>query len=347
MSWQNGGCYRQGTVEMMNSKCVVVAYLRSATDMQMPGFFSDKYTWNSKKWRELFIVTPQMIANVKGYPYQNDNLSKYVLAWLKELAEQSKLSNYFSEVTEWTPWTSMQVNGKEISVDPHTHYMYNDYNSNRVQFAYFSNCIGQGTFRIIYSGSSECMACGETDVYCDNEGMLIGECCDKYYECEECGCRYYDRDELTEVDGELLCQDCIDNHCQVDIFDNLHLEYNLTTVHLAANGNLYNYDNIYVYNGDLEDSRLMRDMSRYFKCIHRISDNSHVRTLFVNAEECTEDGLQLFGYTDVEDCIACHKHCFDYEYQSLDGYELMTVTDFNKMMDTWRYDKFKDYVYNL
>ena len=29
MSWENSGCYRQGTVEMMNSTCVVVAYLEA------------------------------------------------------------------------------------------------------------------------------------------------------------------------------------------------------------------------------------------------------------------------------------------------------------------------------
>lgn len=44
MSWQEDGCYRMGTVEMMNSPCVIVAYLESSHPM----YFSREATWNSK-----------------------------------------------------------------------------------------------------------------------------------------------------------------------------------------------------------------------------------------------------------------------------------------------------------
>ena len=37
MNWQNNGCYRQGTVEMMNSPMVVVGYLKAKNDMYVDG----------------------------------------------------------------------------------------------------------------------------------------------------------------------------------------------------------------------------------------------------------------------------------------------------------------------
>ena len=51
MSWSDYGCYRRGTVEMMNSECVVVAYLRAKEDMKV----SEDLYWNNKKWRCWFF----------------------------------------------------------------------------------------------------------------------------------------------------------------------------------------------------------------------------------------------------------------------------------------------------
>ena len=74
MSWKNEGSYRLGTVEMMNSPSVVVAYLESSTPMWLP-----KGVWNNKKWRCLFIVTPDVITSVKGYPYNSNALNAIVI----------------------------------------------------------------------------------------------------------------------------------------------------------------------------------------------------------------------------------------------------------------------------
>jgi hypothetical protein len=46
MSWESEGGYRQGTVEMMNSRSVVIAYLSGEDKMRIGDDF-----WNSKKWR--------------------------------------------------------------------------------------------------------------------------------------------------------------------------------------------------------------------------------------------------------------------------------------------------------
>ena len=59
MSWKEEGCYRVGTIEMMNSNNVVCCYLESTE----PYIFNDNYTWNNKKWRQLCYVTKDIIVS--------------------------------------------------------------------------------------------------------------------------------------------------------------------------------------------------------------------------------------------------------------------------------------------
>ena len=87
MSWMNGGEYKQGTVEMMNSPCVVVGYLDAADPFKIcwGGELSDEERyWHNKKWRCLFIVDRNFIINIKQYPYYNDNLVREAI---KELGK--------------------------------------------------------------------------------------------------------------------------------------------------------------------------------------------------------------------------------------------------------------------
>lgn len=67
MSWRDDGGYRQGTVEMMNSPCVVVAYLNAKDPMMLD--YHNNFTWSNKKWRCLFIVDKNVILSIKAYPY--------------------------------------------------------------------------------------------------------------------------------------------------------------------------------------------------------------------------------------------------------------------------------------
>ena len=96
MSWGQEGGYRQGTVEMMNSKSVVIAYLAGNDGMRI----GDDY-WNSKKWRQLFIVDHNIIAGVKDYPYHNAELGLEVVKWLKELATE-RLGWTYDEITAFS-----------------------------------------------------------------------------------------------------------------------------------------------------------------------------------------------------------------------------------------------------
>ena len=85
MSWRKEGSYRQGTVEMMNSPAVVVAYISSKDDMDLPADFC----WSNKKWRQLFVINEDLIVSVKDYPQHNPTLTLEITNWLRELAEKN------------------------------------------------------------------------------------------------------------------------------------------------------------------------------------------------------------------------------------------------------------------
>ena len=89
MNWTQGpGSYRAGTIEMMNSPLVVVAYI--TTKPYYPE--NTSIEWTSKSWRELIIVHPNAICSVKSYPYYNIAFDKALVNWLVDLVE---------EKTEW------------------------------------------------------------------------------------------------------------------------------------------------------------------------------------------------------------------------------------------------------
>lgn len=169
MSWQHSGCYRQGTVEMMNSPYVIVAYLESSSPFVLP----NGNDWNNKKWRELYIIHPDIITNIKSYPYRNSNLTKSVISWIAELMD----------VHDWTPTEFI------YSYD-HDSFVYKDNKWAFEQLYFITNhmyCdmavtgyLHYGYVRTLdvsdinYSGESECMCCG--GVYDrEEEGGL--ECC--------------------------------------------------------------------------------------------------------------------------------------------------------------------------
>lgn len=221
MSWKNDGCYRHGTVEMMNSPMVVVAYLTAKDEMQLTHRVEDK--WNNKKWRELYVVTPEIITNVKAYPYYNKDLTAQVLNWLKELAVEAGLGTYHDTIEEWD--YEYQTDNEflcdnEIRFYFETHYMYNDFDADGSQYSYFSHGITGRHITIMYSGESECMCCGTTDVdFYENEGYLICDSCEGYETCSYCGCRMYDHQEQYEIDGEMYCESCYENHTFEDAYD--------------------------------------------------------------------------------------------------------------------------------
>ena len=238
MSWMDEGCYRMGTVEMMNSPMVICAYMKSdVAEMKISG-----ETWNSKKWRAWIIVTPNIIICNKQYPIHNAELGKFAVDWVKDLVHDAYGWEY-GETVEDVINHARQHYGHEF--DFRTQYMYDDIerNENLIVGCYnpylanvpevdelhgstevkISNYIREriipryecgeevGTYaniRILYSGPAECMVCGNRiyDGEVDSDRLECASCYEEFV-CAECG-EHLSEDDLYEYNGSYYCESC-------------------------------------------------------------------------------------------------------------------------------------------
>lgn len=211
MSWEEGGCYRLGTVEMMNSPCVLCAYLTGKNVMSDVG--GD--TWNSKKWRAWVIVDPDIILVNRQYPYDNDDVAMTVVNWVKELAETNLGLSY--QVPE------INVDYDHITFE--TNYMYNDVADYHPGALGTKFAVERHYRDIDFSGPAECMWCGAKIPYeCDYEASTL--CCPECQDiirCAICGRTLCDDDAYYTPNGEPLCCDCYsDNYIECECCGEVH-----------------------------------------------------------------------------------------------------------------------------
>lgn len=221
MSWENQGCYRQGTVEMMNSDCVVVAYLEAEKPMRIS---RDQY-WNNKKWRELYVVHPYVITNVKGYPYCNSHLTSEVLNWLNSLVKKSGVfgeNAYTNKIYHWGSDPDELFEETEVTLHFETDRMYNDFGHN-YHYCMIGNIVKpKQSIHVNYSGASECMICGELDPEFASDGDAINlacKRCDDYTYCACCGEILCDGDDYTYINEEPICNCCFDDYYTYDMVE--------------------------------------------------------------------------------------------------------------------------------
>lgn len=243
MSWKDHkGDYRLGTVEMMNSPNVICAYLKSEkNDMHFPS--NKGYTWNNKKWRELFILDEECIINVKGYPYQNTELEKIVLKWLKELTEVHTDWRYIDDPIEidgaydegFLYYKDVSYGGYHFS----TVYMYNDFFFSHFIYPNVKNA-GIGVIKNIdYSGPYQCMNCGSTLHDFEDESFVYCKECEINHYCDKCGCLITSDGDSYYIDDEEVCSYCFDNEVNFDIFDNqYHLKSNQKEYDIYSSNNV-------------------------------------------------------------------------------------------------------------
>lgn len=242
MSWQEGGDYRQGTVEMMNSPYVVVAYLKSKSDMELFNYFGDGYKWNNKKWRQLYIVSPDVLMSIKQYPYDNDDLDTLCLRWLRELTEVTsgfgpfhpqmcRIRNHHNNVLAFLD--------RNIYFSFETGFMYNDVYSDHNAFV---STEAPESVYICYSGVSECMVCGAEIDECPDDiptSTLLCSGCGNFMHCNECG-RSIDEDSYYCVDDTYLCEHCYENYTSsCDWCEESHFTDNMTRVYLKVGRTIY------------------------------------------------------------------------------------------------------------
>ena len=215
MSWEDYGEFRQGTVEMMNSPNVVVAYLKSDREELVNG----KYSWNSKKWRELFIINLDLITGIKGYPYQCPALENIVIEWLRELAKK----NWDCEYADPYEWHNGRATNAGCALRFETREMYSDFGSRNCEHTHLlaegRDLPTGGVHYVMYSGYSQCMCCGSIENGFEHEGSLNCLSCNRMsWYCEDCGCKICDEDYVFYIDGVAYCGDCYGYHREDDIF---------------------------------------------------------------------------------------------------------------------------------
>lgn len=202
MSWMESGDYRAGTVEMLNSPCVVIAYLNSDS---VPFKFNANNEWNNKKWRELFIVTPDIISGVLGYPYNSTPIEDKVLDILRDLAKKNLGWEY--QDTKYQPHSI-----DNYSVRFSTHYMYND--TGRENNRCIIGIDAPNNIDINYSGEWECMWCGDlsNDAYNEDDCCCNVFCgrCQHYLRCECCG-HITSSDYAINFNGSIICESCYES----------------------------------------------------------------------------------------------------------------------------------------
>lgn len=231
MSWSNEGCYRQGTVEMMNSDMVVVAYLAASEDMSLwwsSDKDDDKY-WSNKKWRQLFVINRDIITNVKAYPYRNDELTNICLNWLRELAGPAKYNDTILDWEEDRP----RVGENEYTIEASCDHMYNDFENSNGLFCFIGKDAPNRIY-FNYSGEAECMCCGDTFEAYGEEVRLLCYTCEPGYSCEQCGEPLPDEDYRYWLDDMCMCERCYDRYGVEDsITEEMHHSDNMLTVHIG------------------------------------------------------------------------------------------------------------------
>lgn len=228
MCWEDGE-YRRGVIEMMNSPMVVCAYLESKSEVLdwYNGLDMPRLEWNSKRWREFFIVRPDMISGIKGYPYWNRTLEDMVINMLTDMFAPVFHTKY-APICEWRTDVPVQDAKYDIDILPDMNCgpaMYNDfYSDNDYHTRFAVGCHGEEESNyysrsahehipclktsVFYSGESECVVCGEPDQDFDGEGEIACCECVEHVFCSKCGDAIYSNSEVYTVNGLTYCQYC-------------------------------------------------------------------------------------------------------------------------------------------
>lgn len=215
------GEYRRGVIEMMNSPYVIVAYTTSSEDMALYNG-----SWNSKKWREFFIVNPTTgVFGIKGYPYWNQSLEMVTLDWIRELLTTDNMKftsnfvyQYVSDVVTICNYEA-EIEKIRFHCGP---AMYNDFYGSNKYVCMLRTDFNQSNIELNYSGKSICVLCGEENEF-ENEGCVACyECCE-IHTCSKCGDTICDPDNLYTVHGYEFCQYCYDDLPICDICNEICL----------------------------------------------------------------------------------------------------------------------------
>lgn len=280
MSWREDGCYRLGTVEMMNSPMVICAYLKGKNTIEVGG-----NEWNSKKWRAWVIVTKDIIIMNKQYPYTNDSIATAVLNWVIELAGKNLGWKYAP--------VDCDLDYNEKGFDFETGFMYNDFGRDTCYPGALGDHYRHGD--ICFSGVANCMWCGQEIEYSSDDGAntLCCESCEAHARCSCCGEILYDGDAQL-YDGEWYCYDCFnDTFKYCDACDEYHLREDVITVAIPFSRDLLK--KAILENADVTDD-IFRSYSGYDITTGKICCDTRFMPTVIARDVCRKE-LARFGLT--------------------------------------------------
>jgi hypothetical protein len=320
-----GGCYRVGTVEMMNSPYIIEAYIRDRSTFPMP----NGQEWSNKKWRTLIYVSSNLITSIKSYPYQSSALSRAAVDWVRELATKNQGWTYEGETaTAWryypeddaTQFPTMQEARVEIVME--TDRMYNDFGECTFHYGFIKDNLSPHqvhTFGDNYSGARTCLWCGKVEVGSSvydelHNDFVICSSCSGVKACD-CCTAHLPQEQLTLVGHRRYCPECLEEETTIDIITGERRDF-------------YSYNRIYLLNE--EQARRLKaapiefdwgpgtiphidtdafsynysdtghpNVSRYFNTqYHRERISAwHTTPPYFLLEDCTPAGLALFSKT--------------------------------------------------
>lgn len=321
MSWNKYECHRQGTVEMMNSPTVIVAYLTADNDMSLDRY--EGYYWNNKKWRQLFVVNEKVLLGVKSYPFCNDTITTSILNWIKELAEQNLNWKYDNGLIAYQHKTGFELDNKVYYLKLLSNSMYSDLGCTKIHWMYINkdkflsyDCDKNNqTVLLEYSGPSQCMECGQITRNFDRNDQLVCCDCQDFDWCCECGescCG-----EAYWIDDQRYCETCYNNYVrQCIVCGEEHYDEHMIPIYIIPTPTeetetlvktYYPSDNIarisWVCNSFTNPECLQDWKKRYLKSNKTIKllQNRYVKLHCAYYEDLNENGLSELAYDDNEE----------------------------------------------
>lgn len=307
MSWmEEYGDYRLGTIEMMNSDCVVMAYIEASDPMDVCGM-----PWNNKRWRQLYIVTPELILGNKQYPYANDDLQGAAIKWIRELASSTMGYGPYPEET------SVIINGsnnwidgdKKVRFHLHSDYMYNDIYDDRMAYVASTYFKDGDTYRYNFSGPAVCCQCGGVIEYGEAEAhrVLCNTCCGRW-RCERCGDWYEEGyDPAYYVGDYVYCDWCYHNELsRCELCDDHYEQSDVKHVYIqmvdAKDTEIIQYFNYNYYVAICDNCIADKSYEEMFGPIYEVTDMWGHRRRAFDIKNITDEGLELgdLGYSNME-----------------------------------------------
>lgn len=246
MNWQMEGCYRTGTVEMLNSNCTVCCYIhnpknqfrfylnRNERKKHDSSKITEDWIWNSKKWRQLFYVTKDIMVGGKAYPYQNESITTKILNILRDLAKDNLNWTYKYGIEPYKDMLHLvslraidraryyrRYSPKKKNIIFHSNSMYNDLICYypEINFLCYRNKVKKTTI-INISGPAKCLCCGDNLLY-ENEYFS-----DEYYDIDSVE-HYHDRYAYTD---SVVCLTCKDEYYKCEYCEEVSMEEPLKTI---------------------------------------------------------------------------------------------------------------------